>query len=462
MPELPEVETVVNIISPLVIGKEIEKIEVYYDRLVQSDLATFKKDLPGKKIISLSRYGKFIFIHLSSDYVLITHLRMEGKFRYAENIAAREKATSALFYFNDGSSLAFDDMRKFGLMYLSKEEEYRELPMIKKLGVEANKVSEKDKKDLYNKFKRKRSIKELLLDQSILAGIGNIYADEILYVSKINPLTKGDELSHEQLDDIFSNAEKILSKAIELGGSTIHTFHPSEGVDGRFQRTLKCYGKEGEECPNCGTKFHKIFLGGRGTTYCPNCQLDTTLKKAIGITGPIGSGKSTVLEHLQALGYTTFSCDNIVHELYKKPEIKAKMSKIIGIDFDIDDKKKRDLARKILIESPSTKQEVENYIYPILENILIDEIRKNGKIAIEVPLLFKAHFEYMFEKIIVLRVDKRKQVENLKSRGVLSPSSNLKLNSDFKVKNATDNLYYVDNDGNVDELFKKVDDILTR
>lgn len=120
-------------------------------------------------------------------------------------------------------------------MYLSKEEEYRELPMIKKLGVEANKVSEKDKKDLYNKFKRKRSIKELLLDQSILAGIGNIYADEILYVSKINPLTKGDELSHEQLDDIFSNAEKILSKAIELGGSTIHTFHRAKASMDAFK-----------------------------------------------------------------------------------------------------------------------------------------------------------------------------------------------------------------------------------
>ena len=258
MPELPEVETVINTIRPHIINKEIEKIEVYYDRLIQSNLDEFKTKLINQKFINVTRYGKFIFLHLTNDFVIITHLRMEGKFRFENSHNLRKKHTSAGFFFKDGTSLAFDDTRKFGLMYLSDEANFKETKMIKKLGIEANKISENDYEFLIKKFKKNKCIKELLLDQSILAGIGNIYADEILFSTKINPFRKGNDISDEKYHEIFQASNQILNKAITLGGSTIHSFHPSEGVDGKFQETLLCYGKSGTPCPNCNTTLHKL------------------------------------------------------------------------------------------------------------------------------------------------------------------------------------------------------------
>ena len=356
MPELPEVETVINTIRPHIINKEIEKIEVYYDRLIQSNLDEFKTKLINQKFINVTRYGKFIFLHLTNDFVIITHLRMEGKFRFENSHNLRKKHTSAGFFFKDGTSLAFDDTRKFGLMYLSDEANFKETKMIKKLGIEANKISENDYEFLIKKFKKNKCIKELLLDQSILAGIGNIYADEILFSTKINPFRKGNDISDEKYHEIFKASNEILNKAIRLGGSTIHSFHPSEGVDGKFQETLLCYGKSGTPCPNCNTTLHKDFIGGRGTTFCPNCQIDKSLEKGIAITGPIGSGKSTVLNYFKENGFITYSCDEMVHKLYEKPEISRKISQILNAPFDINNKKTTRLARKIMIDNPEIKK----------------------------------------------------------------------------------------------------------
>ena len=359
MPELPEVETVKNILEPLIVNKTIEHVDVFYDRLVQSDLNEFKEKLKGKTFLSLSRYGKFLFFHLSDNLVIISHLRMEGKYRYTKENNPRIKATSALFHLTDSSYLAYDDTRKFGLMYLSDEANYKNLKMIAKLGIEANKVEEKDVDELYKKFSKKKPIKELLLDQSILCGIGNIYADEILYQCKLNPFTKGNELTLDDVKNIVKYAKITLDKAIKLGGSTIHSFHPSEGVDGKFQEELLAYGRVGDICPNCGTTFHKTFLNGRGTTFCPNCQINHSLEKAIGITGPIGSGKSTVLNYLKTKGYSTFSCDELIHELYKEPAIKAKVSKILNIQFDVENTAILQKARKTLINCPEIKKKLE-------------------------------------------------------------------------------------------------------
>ena len=288
MPELPEVETVINILKPLVVNKTISDYTIFYNRLIQSDIEDFK-NIKNKTILSITRFGKFIFFHLSNNYCLITHLRMEGKFRYltSKNII---KSTTLIFTFSDSTYLSFDDTRKFGLMYLTKEEDVKNVKMISSLGIEANNVKDTDYEKIINKIITKnKPIKELLLDQSIMCGIGNIYADEILFASKINPLTKGKELSSDNIITIIKNSKVILDRAIKEGGSTIHSFHPSEGVDGRFQVLLKAYGRNDKPCINCGTRMHKIFLNGRGTTFCPNCQIDYSLKKAIGITGPIGS-----------------------------------------------------------------------------------------------------------------------------------------------------------------------------
>lgn len=461
MPELPEVETVINILRPLIKNKEISKVEVYHDRLIQSDLALFIENLKGKKFLDVTRYGKFIFLHLSDDLVIITHLRMEGKFRFTKDTNPRQKHTSCLFYFTDGTYLAFDDTRKFGLMYLTNEKEYKNVKMIAKLGVEANKVKPEDLPKIIKKIQTNKVIKELLLDQSIMAGIGNIYADETLYASKVHPLTRGKDLDEAKIIEITKNAKTILDKAIELGGSTIHSFHPSEGVDGRFQEVLMCYGREGDVCPRCGTKFHKIFVGGRGTTYCPNCQIDKNIEKAIGITGPIGSGKSTVLKHLEQKGFKIFNCDEIVHELYRDTSIKKKISQILSVPFDIDNKALTENARQIMIKNPNIKKKVEDYIYPVLEKQLVLAISQNEKVAIEVPLLFKAHFEYMFKTIIVLNLSSDSQLRNLNERNE-NINSAKKLNVDFNFDKNNPKVKIVTNNGDKKELFNSIDEVINK
>ena len=459
MPELPEVETVINTIRPHIINKEIEKIEVYYDRLIQSNLDEFKAKLINQKFINVTRYGKFIFLHLTNDFVIITHLRMEGKFRFENSHNLRKKHTSAGFFFKDGTSLAFDDTRKFGLMYLSDEANFKETKMIKKLGIEANKISENDYEFLIKKFKKNKCIKELLLDQSILAGIGNIYADEILFSTKINPFRKGNDISDEKYHEIFQASNEILNKAITLGGSTIHSFHPSEGVDGKFQETLLCYGKSGTPCPNCNTTLHKDFIGGRGTTFCPNCQIDKSLEKGIAITGPIGSGKSTVLNYFKEKGFITYSCDEMVHKLYEKPEISRKISQILNAPFDINNKKTTKLARKIMIDNPEIKKKIESYIYPILEKEMVLIIKNNEKPVFEVPTLFKAHLEYLFKTIIVIEISKEQQIKNLENRND-DINSSINLNKDYEIKKYQDKIKIVKADGNFNNLYAQIDEII--
>ena len=459
MPELPEVETVINTIRPHIINKEIGKIEVYYDRLIQSNLDEFKTKLINQKFINVTRYGKFIFLHLTNDFVIITHLRMEGKFRFENSHNLRKKHTSAGFFFKDGTSLAFDDTRKFGLMYLSDEANFKETKMIKKLGIEANKISENDYEFLIKKFKKNKCIKELLLDQSILAGIGNIYADEILFKTKINPFRKGNDISDEKYHEIFQASNQILNKAITLGGSTIHTFHPSEGVDGKFQETLLCYGKSGTPCPNCNTTLHKDFIGGRGTTFCPNCQIDKSLEKGIAITGPIGSGKSTVLNYFKEKGFITYSCDEMVHKLYEKPEISRKISQILNAPFDINNKKTTKLARKIMIDNPEIKKKIESYIYPILEKEMVLIIKNNENPVFEVPTLFKAHLEYLFKTIIVIEISKEQQIKNLENRND-DINSSINLNKDYEIKKYQDKIKIVKADGNFNNLYAQIDEII--
>jgi len=459
MPEMPEVETVRLIIEPLIKGKTIDHVEVYFDRLVLSDLNEFKEKLKNKTIIGLDRYGKYLFFMLSDDLVLINHLRMEGKWRYVNDEYKRNKFTTALFFFTDGSSLAFDDTRKFGIMQLSTTSEYKKLEMISKLGIEPTKINDQNWITIKEKMHSNKCLKDLLLDQTIFCGVGNIYADEIAYASRLSPFIKGKELADNQIKDVCKNAKIIIEKAIECGGSTIHSFHPSEGVDGKMQTNLKCYGHEGEICQICGTTFHKTYLGGRGTTYCPNCQLDFTLKKAIGVTGPIGSGKSEVLKYLSSKGYLTINCDEEIHELYQDPVITNKISKILKVPFDINNKEITLNAKKVMIAYPEKKKEVEEYIYPKLEGVLIKYIKENEKVAIEVPLLFKAHYEFMFKKIVVLKVSNEKQISNLKSRKD-NVSIAKEINKDYSYNKNNNDLVIINNDGTIEDLHKKIDKII--
>ena len=202
------------------------------------------------------------------DYYLLSHLRMEGKYFIRNNGDERNKHEHIIILFDDNTELRYHDTRKFGKMYLiEKDKVYKEKPL-KDLGKEPwDKTLTKE----YLKEKlNKKPIKTELLDQTIIVGIGNIYADEILFLSKIYPETPGNQLKDEELENIIKYTKTTLEKAIELGGTTVKSYTSSEGVHGRFQNELLVHTKE--ECPNCKTKIEKITVGGRGTYYCPKCQ----------------------------------------------------------------------------------------------------------------------------------------------------------------------------------------------
>lgn len=270
MPELPEVETVKNGLLKKVKGKKITKCVVRWDGIIAyPNKEEFIKEVVDETINDITRRGKFIVFELD-HYYLTSHLRMEGKY-FIKNIdEPLSKHDHVIFTLDNKEELRYNDTRKFGKMHLVKKDELDKSP-ISKLGKEPwDKGLTIDY--LKNKLNKKKAIKSLLLDQEIIAGVGNIYADEILFLSKINPETNGCDLTNKNLQDIIDNTQTILAKAIEMGGTTIHTYTAVDGITGRFQQELLVHGKKDEECPNCKTKIVKIVVNTRGTYYCPKCQ----------------------------------------------------------------------------------------------------------------------------------------------------------------------------------------------
>ena len=270
MPELPEVETVKNGLIEKIRGKKIIKCRILWDGIIAYPSAKeFIKEIANQKINDITRRGKFLVFTLD-DYYLTSHLRMEGKYFIKEQTEPLSKHDHVIFTLDDNKELRYNDTRKFGKMHLVKKDELSKTPL-------ANLGKEPWDKDLTidylkDKLNRKLAIKTLLLDQSIITGIGNIYADEILFASKINPKTPGYILTNKNLQDIIDNTRTILSKAIELGGTTIHTYTALNGITGRFQQELLVHGKKDMPCPECKTKIEKIVVNTRGTYYCPKCQ----------------------------------------------------------------------------------------------------------------------------------------------------------------------------------------------
>ena len=270
MPELPEVETVKRVLEKRYLNKTISDVIINHNNIIANiSCDEFILKLKNQTITSFDRKGKFLIINLSNSTLLV-HLRMEGKFKFEKELI--DKHSHVIFKLADESVLIYHDVRKFGkIFYFDKDVNiYNEKPL-NKLGLEPMEVN--DPNYLYLKLKNSnKPIKSLLLDQSILAGIGNIYADEICFACKISPTMKANNISLKKCIEIISNASIILKAAINDGGSTIKSFQSAHGVDGLFQQKLKVYGKEGQKCEICGQKIIKTFVNKRGTHYCPNCQ----------------------------------------------------------------------------------------------------------------------------------------------------------------------------------------------
>ena len=206
------------------------------------------------------------------DYFLLSHLRMEGKYFIKNNKDKVLKHEHVVFKLDDGKELRYMDVRKFGKMHLIEKNKIKEIGPLVDLGLEPwdKELTVDYLKNMFSK--KKLPIKSVLLDQSIIVGIGNIYADEILFLSCINPLKKACDLDDREIANIIKYTRLELEDAIKKGGTTIRSYSSVNGIHGLFQQELNVHTKEGEKCPRCGENIIKIKVGGRGTYYCENCQ----------------------------------------------------------------------------------------------------------------------------------------------------------------------------------------------
>ena len=274
MPELPEVETVRRTLLKLVKGEVISEVEVFWPKIIKKpdDVLIFQQLIENETINDIKRKGKFLIFELD-HYSLVSHLRMEGKYGIYTAEDKKDKHTHVIFHFDSGRSMHYNDVRKFGTMHLfNKGEADQVKPLIQVAPdpFESGYLFE----TIFPKIKKStRAIKNILLDQTIISGLGNIYVDETLFRAQVHPLRKGTSLTEVEGRVILKEAKDTLAEAVKQGGTTIRSYTDSLGEMGLFQQELFVYGQTGEACKTCGSEIEKFKLSNRGTHICPSCQL---------------------------------------------------------------------------------------------------------------------------------------------------------------------------------------------
>ena len=271
MPEIAEVRVVAKTLKKSLINKKIKKIEIFYPKMIDSNIEEFTKILTNKAFKDIRTYGKWLIFDFG-EYSMLSHLRMEGKYFYEESDKDIEKHTHVIFHLDNGFDLRYNDTRKFGKMSLVKTSEIFENDSIKKLGLEPDDKNLSEDYLLKKLSKIKKPIKDSLLDQSIINGLGNIYANEVLFLSNINPLKPSNKITKEEAKKIIKNSKEAILESEKMGGCTIRSYTSSLGVIGHYQDKLRVHTKENEKCLKCKGTIKKIKINGRSTYYCPYCQ----------------------------------------------------------------------------------------------------------------------------------------------------------------------------------------------
>ena len=287
MPELPEVEVVKKSLENTIYNLTIKNIEIRNKFLRYKINEKLMKKMVKSKVLSVSRRSKYIFINLNNKYTIMIHLGMTGKIIIVD--AHKKKHATSFYYklidnkpthnhvifkFNKKTILIYNDVRKFGFIKIFETKKLKLSSHLKKLGPEP--LSMKFNKDYFKESAKKRKIylKDLLMDQKFLAGLGNIYVNEAIFLSKINPKAKANKLSNKKISALVFNIKKILKKAINEGGSSIKDFNNIKGKKGNFQQFFNVYGKQGNSCtrPNCIGVVKRIKISNRSTFFCDICQ----------------------------------------------------------------------------------------------------------------------------------------------------------------------------------------------
>lgn len=271
MPELPEVETIRRQLQKHIVGKTIKAADVLYSKVIHGiKVEEFLRTLQGRKIREIGRQGKLVLIRLSGEETLVIHLKMTGRLLLG---GPPTKFTEVILTFSDGTILRYDDLRRFGYMKVLRTSDESRLVHKEQMGIDFF-----DRTLTLGKFKellrsrRGSQIKPLLLDQSLIAGVGNIYAQEACFAAKIDPLRKVSEIPESEIGTLFRALHNIMNSAIKYGGTSSNDYRDTYGKEGKFAGHLKVYGREGKLCFRCKTKLVKMNIGGRGTVFCTKCQ----------------------------------------------------------------------------------------------------------------------------------------------------------------------------------------------
>jgi formamidopyrimidine-DNA glycosylase len=266
MPELPEVETIKNELLPHVLGRTIKGVDIFWDKIVRwSSIAEFKRHVIGRKITGISRRGKYLFFHLSGNGFLVMHMKMTGSLLVNP---PDDRFSRAIFYLDSGAAVHFWDPRKFGVMWLAQDKTVVESMLGPEpfndafTPVALAKVFEN----------RIAPVKAVILDQSVIAGIGNMYADEALFEARIHPLRPAGRLSADEIKRLHRAIRHVLRRALDKGGASVRNYIRPDGAPGTAHDEFIVAHGVGKECPGCGRPIERIVVRGRGTYICPRCQ----------------------------------------------------------------------------------------------------------------------------------------------------------------------------------------------
>lgn len=270
MPELPEVETVKNEISPYVIGRRITGVSLLWEGIVrESSIPEFRSRLIGQEITGVSRRGKYLFFSLSNGDLLNVHLKMTGSLIIGHDSAEPPRYTRAIIHLDNDTSIFFRDPRKFGILRLAKDK----ISIVGKLGPEPLEAGFTPAVLARLLAKRTAPVKALLCDQNVVAGIGNMYADEALFAAGIHPLRTGGSLSQEEIKRLHQAIRHVLRAGISKQGASTDTYYRPDGTRGTAHDEFQVAHGRGKSCPRCGTPIQRIAVRNRGTYFCPKCQV---------------------------------------------------------------------------------------------------------------------------------------------------------------------------------------------
>lgn len=271
MPELPEVEKIKRILEPQLTGRVINSLSVNRPEIIEHpSLNAFNAAVTGEKIVSMDRRGKYLFIVLEKGCKIVLHLRMTGCLLVTPPDHPLEKHTHLVFRLDDENQLRFQDVRRFGRFWLLQKNEEDTVSGVHKLGPEPYELNDDYLSGIL--AKRKRAVKECLLDQRLIAGIGNIYADEILYMARLHPRRSAGTLSSRECERLAAAIVSVLTRAVEENLMTPEEYLAGKGRDYRNASTFQVYGHAGEPCQVCGNVLCRTVVAGRGSVYCPSCQ----------------------------------------------------------------------------------------------------------------------------------------------------------------------------------------------